>query len=295
MDKHRIAFLGTGLMGVPMAANLLRAGHELRVWNRTAGKAVALAEQGARICDDPAQALEGAEMVVSMMSDGAAVAQVQRRCLAAGAVRASMLWIDMSSVRPGEARAQAAALDAAGARLLDAPVSGGTRGAEAARLAIMVGGDQRDFDRAAPVLRAMGRPVLVGPTGAGQLAKLANQAIVGITIGAVAEATLMLQRGGADPAAARRALAGGFADSLVLQQHGARMSDGDFTPGGTCRTQLKDMRNILAEAAELGLALPLSQQIEARYAALCDAPDRAELDHAALYLELGDRNPGGAD
>jgi 2-hydroxy-3-oxopropionate reductase len=177
-----------------------------------------------------------------------------------------------------------------GVSYVDAPVSGGTKGAEEASLAIMAGGAPEDFDRVAAALSAMGRPVHVGPIGAGQLAKLANQAIVGIAIAAVAEAMLMLQKGGADPAAVRSALRGGFADSTILQLHGARMTYMDFTPGGLCALQLKDLNNALAEAESFGLRLPTLENTRDRFDHLVHEMDGAGLDHAALYLELLARN-----
>ncbi|MEO0390559.1 MAG: NAD(P)-dependent oxidoreductase [Pseudomonadota bacterium] len=267
-----IAFLGTGLMGAPMVRNLVAAGHRVTAWNRTAAKAQGL---GAAVADTPAAAAAGAEMVISMLTDGAAVAEVSDH------VPGQALWVDMSSTKPSEARALAALRP-----FLDAPVSGGTAGAQAASLAIMVGGTQAHFDQAAPVLAALGRPVRVGPSGAGQLAKLANQAIVGITIGAVAEATLLLEAGGADVAAVRAALQGGFADSTILQLHGGRMTARDFTPGGPSAIQLKDMNNVL-EAAE-GLTLPLSQAIRDRYARYVHQLGGADQDHAGLFEELLD-------
>lgn len=232
MAGTELALLGTGLMGAPMARNLLRAGHDVRVWNRTREKAEALAADGAVVCDSPADAVAGARGVITMLSDGPTVATLVEDEAVTAALSDGAVWIDMSSAKPEEARAQAAHLAGFGVQHLDAPVSGGTRGAEAGSLAIMVGGQTSIFDQMEGVLSAMGRPVHVGPSGAGQLSKLANQGIVAVTIAAVAEAMLLLQKGGADPAAVRRALKGGFADSTILQQHGERMTTGDFTPGG---------------------------------------------------------------
>ncbi len=284
----RIAFLGTGLMGAPMVRNLLRAGHDVAVWNRSADKAEALRADGARVAAEPAEAVAGAAIAISMLSDGAASEAVQEA--AGGAFERGAVWVEMGSHRPADARARAAALAGRGVGYVDAPVSGGTAGAEAGTLAIMAGGSAADFAAVEGALAAMGRPVHVGPVGAGQLAKLANQAIVACTIGAVAEAMLLLERGGADPAAVRRALAGGFADSVVLQQHGARMQEGRFEPGGTVVNQIKDLSN-LAEAAEgLGLVLPQAGAVAARFERLRDTLDGGGLDHSALYLELKDAN-----
>jgi len=288
--KPLIAFLGIGLMGAPMARNLLGAGYPLRVWNRSPAKAAALAGDGVTVCADPAEAVRGADFVISMLSDGAVTGAVIMDPGVSAALTPGTIWIDMSSIRPAEARAQSEHLKSLGVEHLDAPVSGGTRGAEAASLAIMAGGSADVFAAARPVLSALGRPVHVGPAGAGQLAKLANQAIVAITIGAVAEAMLLLEQGGADPAAVRTALRGGFADSTILQQHGARMTDRNFTPGGLSRFQLKDLDNLLAEARTCDLELPTSQHIRDRFARLCDEMDGGGLDHSALYLELRQRN-----
>lgn len=290
MAKPTIALLGTGLMGAPMAANLCRAGYSLRVWNRTRAKAEPLAAQSAEVCDSTAQAVAGADIVISMLADGPTTAAVQADADLRGALKAGALWIEMASVKPEEARAQAADLATLGMRHLDAPVSGGTKGAEGATLAIMVGGEPEVFAEAEPVLAAMGRPVHVGPSGSGELSKLANQSIVAITIAAVAEAMLLLEKGGANPAAVRDALKGGFADSIILQQHGQRMTEGNFVPGGLTKFQIKDLDNVLAEATGLGLTLPTTHDVNERFRHLQDAMDGGEMDHSALYLELKQRN-----
>lgn len=281
-----VTLLGTGLMGSPMARNIAKAGFDLTVWNRSADKAAPLAEHGIAVAGSASAAVEGADVVISMVSDGAIVgalvADVQRG-LKPGAV-----WIDMSSTKPAEARSAAATLQKVGVDFLDAPVSGGAKGAADATLAIMAGGAKAIFDRAKPVLDSMGRPTLVGPTGAGQLAKLANQAIVGVTIAAVAEATLLLERGGADPTAVRAALKGGFADSTILQMHGTRMTDRNFEPGGLSRLQLKDLDNVLSEAG--GLSLPTVQAVRDRFERYVTDLDGAERDHAGLFEELLERN-----
>jgi len=284
----KIAFLGIGMMGLPMASHLAAAGHDVTVWNRNHAKAEAVV--GATIADTAAQAVDGADLIVSILSDGAATRAVQADPTLRATLTKGQIWVEMASIKPDEARAQAADLASFGVRHLDAPVSGGTAGAEAATLAIMVGGDQAVFDIAKPILRHLGRPTRVGPSGTGQLAKLANQGIVGITIGAVAEAMLLIERGGGDPAAVRDALKGGFADSLILQLHGARMTEGDLAPRGRAAIQLKDMNNIMQEADKLALTLPMSADIQARFATLCNEMDGADLDHAALYLELLKRN-----
>ncbi len=286
----RIAVLGTGLMGARMARNLLQAGHEVAAWNRSPAKARALAGDGAQASDSAAEAVMGADFVITMLSDGAATGAMIGDNAVTDALREGAVWLDMSSIKPEEARAQAAHLQGLGFAHLDAPVSGGTKGAEAGSLAIMVGGEAAVFERAAPVFAAMGRPVHVGPAGAGQVAKLANQAIVAVTIGVVAEAMLLLQKGGADPAAVRQALKGGFADSVILQQHGERMTEGNFQPGGLSKFQLKDLENAMGEAGKYGLRLPLTGQLRDRFETLCREMDGGDLDHSAIYLELKRQN-----
>ena len=290
MTKPQIAFLGTGLMGGPMAAKLLKAGFPVTAWNRTPEKAEALAPAGATVAATPRDAVRDADYVIFMLSDGAAVGEMLFEKGVADAMKPGAVVLDMSSIKPSEARAHAARMEAMGLGHVDAPVSGGTRGAEGATLAIMAGGREDVIESAHPVFAAMGRPVRVGPHGAGQLSKLANQAIVAVTIGVVAEAMLLAEKGGADPAAIRQALKGGFADSIILQQHGERMTTGNFVPGGRSAIQLKDMDNILEEAARLGLELPLSGQMQQRYRRLVEELDGADTDHSGIYLELKDRN-----
>ncbi len=273
-------------MGVPMAQNLMAAGYALTVWNRSADRAAPVLAGGAKWADTPAQAVAHADVIITMLSDGYATGAIIDDPDVSAALKPGTLWLDMSSAKPEHAREQALTLAQLGVHHLDAPVSGGTKGAEAASLAIMVGGDAETFAKARVIFEAMGRPVHVGPSGAGQLAKLANQTIVAVTISAVAEATLLAQAGGADPAALRAALAGGFADSVILQQHGARMSEGNFEPGGLSKFQLKDLDNTLAEAAQLGLTLPSTQAVRDRFATFVNAMGGADLDHAGLYLEL---------
>ena len=289
--QAKVAVLGTGLMGAPMARNLLQGGFAVTAWNRTASKAEALTGQGAEVAESPEAAVADADFVISMLSDGVAACAMVEAC--SGAMKPGAIWLDMSSTKPEEARTQSAHLATLGLQHLDAPVSGGTRGAEEGTLAIMVGGERADFDRALAVFNAMGRPVLVGPSGSGQLAKLANQGIVGVTIGAVAEAMLLLQRGGADPAAVRDALRGGFADSTILQQHGERMTSGNFVPGGLSKFQLKDLNNVMAEAEGLRISLPMTEGVRDRFKHFVEAMDGADKDHSGLYLELLQRNGEG--
>lgn len=288
-----VALLGAGIMGSRIGRRLLEAGYPLQVWNRTAGKAAELAVRGALVCDSPVQAAAGADFVLLSLSDGASSAAVLFDGGVAEAMPVAALVIDMGSNSPSDARAHAARLDALGRRHLDAPVSGGPGGAEQGTLAIMAGGDPADFARARPMLELLGRPTLVGPAGCGQLAKLCNQTIVALTIGAVAEALLLAAAGGAEPARVREALAGGYADSLILKVHGQRMLDRAFAPGGPSRLQLKDLHNILDAASAEGLTLPLAAHVTELYESLV-ARGGGELDHSALFLELERARPGRA-
>lgn len=284
----KICLLGCGLMGTPMAIRLLNKGYTLSTWNRTRSKAEALASQGAHVADSPAQAVADADIVITMLEHGGVVEDVLFNPALPGAyagLKAGALVIDMSSILPEQAQAHGPRLAAQGVAYLDAPVSGGTVGAEAGTLAIMAGGTEEAFERARPVLEVLGRPVHVGPTGSGQLTKLANQMIVGITIGAIAEALLLAQRGGADPAKVRQALRGGFAESRILEVHGQRMVDGDFAKRGSLAIQLKDLRNAMHTASGLDFDAPITAHLTDLYAQAADH-GFADLDQSGLYREL---------
>lgn len=290
-----IAFLGTGLMGKPMAIRLLQAGYPVHVWNRTLDRAQALQEHGARVASDPASAVgagapegQAADIVISMLADGATVRKVLEQALPG--LRKGSLWIDMSSTLQSEAKTFHAMLAGHGVAFIDAPVSGGVLGAEAGTLAIMGGGSREDFIRAEPVLGVLGRPTLVGPAGSGQLAKLCNQLIVGGTINIVAEALLLAQAGGADPEAVRAAIRGGFAESRILDVHGQRMLQRNFMPGGKVATQAKDMDNILKTASDAGVTLPLTAVVGEQYHRILASIPMA--DHSAALIALERMNPG---
>ena len=282
-----VAFLGIGLMGRPMATRLLQAGYPLIAWNRTSDKAQPLATLGAQIAASPAQASQ-ADIVITMLEAGPIVGEVLRQALPN--LKPGTLVIDMSSTRQNEAQEFHALLGEKGVDFVDAPVSGGVIGAEQGSLAIMAGGSEADFARAEPVLAVMGRPTHVGPPGCGQLAKLCNQLIVGGTLGIVAEALLLAQAGGADAAAVRQAIRGGFAESRVLEVHGQRMLDRNFMPGGQIKSQAKDMENILIAAGTAGLTLPLTELATQTYRSLMSMAPNA--DQAAALLALENLNPG---
>ncbi len=288
-DISKIALLGTGLMGAPMARRMLGAGLPLTVWNRSPEKAERLAEDGAKVAKTPAEAAAGADVTITMLESGPVVAEVLFTQGAMEAMPAGSTFVDMSSIPPSLARKHAEALAARDIVAVDAPVSGGTEGAEQGSLAIMAGGDANRVLDLLPIFRSMGRVTHVGPTGSGQLAKLANQAIVAVTIGAVAEGLLLAAAGGANSSSVRNAIRGGFAESRILELHGARMIARDFLPGGASRIQLKDLDTVLEEAEALGLELPLVRNVRERFALLCQA-GFGETDHSALLMELEQRN-----
>lgn len=288
MSTPNITFLGIGLMGAPMASRLLVNGFQLRAWNRTFEKAAALAARGAQPEPHLREAVRDADIVISMLESGAVVGEVIDAALPA--LKPGVLWIDMSSTRQDEAVAFNGKLEALGFHFLDAPVSGGVAGAEAGTLAIMAGGSVQDFSLAEPVLQAMGRPMLVGPAGSGQVAKLCNQLIVGGTLNIIAEALLLAQAAGADPAAVRAAIRGGFAESRILEVHGQRMLDRNFLPGGQVKSQLKDLQNVLTAAADAGVVLPVTALVTENYQSIAGEVPRA--DQSAALLAVEKLNPG---
>ena len=283
-----IAFLGIGLMGLPMAKNLLKAGYPLTAWNRTRVKSEPLAELGASVADTAAEAVVNADVIITMLEAGPTVIDVVQAALPT--MQRGAIVVDMSSTRQSEAQDLHKMLSAQGVSFIDAPVSGGVLGAEAATLAIMAGGSAADFEKVKPVLSAMGRPTLVGPAGCGQLAKLCNQLIVGGTLSIIAEAMLLAQAGGADPAAMRAAIRGGFAESRLLEVHGQRMLDRNFAPGGQIKSQSKDMDNILVAAQAAGVKLPVSELVTDLYHSILGGFPNA--DQSAALLALEQMNPG---
>jgi len=208
----------------------------------------------------------------------------------ADACRDRALIIDMSSIAPAIAEDHARLLARAGLRYIDAPVSGGTTGAEKATLAIMAGGEEADVIEATPIFEAMGNVTRVGPHGRGQLCKLVNQCIVAVTIGAVAEGLTLAKAGGADPAQVRKAIMGGFCESRILELHGQRMIDRNFVPGGFIKNQIKDLKAALEVAGKLGLRLPLTDQVCRLFVALAQA-GKEDLDHSALILQIEAMQP----
>jgi 2-hydroxy-3-oxopropionate reductase len=281
----KIGFIGTGLMGFPMAKNLLDKSLDLNVFSRTIEKAKPLEKIGAKISNSLSEAVKDVDIVITMLTDDDAVEKVLSDQDFQENLKKGSTVVDMSSIKPKIAIKYGNLLKDKGINFLDAPVSGGTIGAEQATLAIMVGGDQKVFDQIKDVLKVMGNPTLVGPIGSGQVSKLANQIIVGVTIGAVAEAITLCEKAGVDGNKFIKALSGGFADSKILQNHGKRMIDKDFSPKGKVSTHLKDMNNILECAGDFNTKLPISNLIQEMFKALVENGNDND-DHSALYKEI---------
>ncbi|GGF91103.1 MULTISPECIES: NAD(P)-dependent oxidoreductase [Rhizobium] len=288
--KKSIAFLGLGLMGLPMARRLARAGYPLTVWNRDTAKAKPLEAEGAVVASSATDAVRDADIVFTMMTNGDVVGSVLFDGGVADAMKTGAILIDTSSIAPSIAREHSAKLADMGVRHLDAPVSGGVVGADAGTLAIMAGGDGDVIAGLADVFAVLGRVTHVGPSGAGQVCKLANQQIVAVTIGAVAEAMILVQAGGASREAFRNAIRGGFAESRILELHGARMVERNFEPGGSSNNQLKDLNTVMALAKELSLQLPLTQTVTGEFSDFV-FEGGGEKDHSGLLLHFENINP----
>ncbi|MDC3027623.1 NAD(P)-dependent oxidoreductase [Candidatus Pelagibacter sp.] len=281
----KIGFIGTGLMGLPMAKNILKAGYNLKAFNRSKNKAAPLKDQGAEISSSIKEAVSDSDFIITMLTDDTAVDEIMSSSDFLKGLKSEATVIDMSSVKPSTATKHGNNLKSKNINYLDAPVSGGTIGAEEASLAIMVGGEQDIFNRASEILKTMGNPTLVGPVGSGQVSKLANQIIVGLTIGAVGEAVTLCEKAGADPVKMISALSGGWADSKILQTHGKRMIDKDFSPKGKTSTHLKDMNNILDCANNFNTHLPISNLVKEMYKTLVEN-GHGNKDHSSLYMEI---------
>ncbi len=280
----KIGFIGLGLMGIPMCRNLMKGGGQLIVTNRSEAPRLKMQEEGAAAVETPAAVAARADTIVFMVADTPAVEAVllgQNGVL--DTLRPGTLIIDMGTTSMVATKGFAEAVEKKGGFYVDAPVSGGTIGAIAGNLTIMAGGSDLAFGRALPTLEVLGERIThVGGTGAGQVAKAANQVIVGLNIGAVAEALVLAKAAGVDPGKVREALKGGFADSRILEVHGKRMVDGDFSPRAKCTTQRKDMVQALELAAGLQLKMPATKLSCDLYDELI-ASGGSDLDHAALF------------
>ncbi|NNJ09154.1 NAD(P)-dependent oxidoreductase [Chloroflexales bacterium ZM16-3] len=276
-----VCIFGLGLMGRPMAATLLRAGFSVRGWNRSP---IDPARVPGVLLHASVGAAARADVCLLVLADSLAVDAVLGQI--EPHLRPGQLVVDLGTSDPARSREHAARLAGVGVGWVDAPVSGGPGGAAAGDLAVMCGAAQADFDRALPVLQALGRPTLVGGPGAGHTVKIINQLVVGLAIEAVAEAVALAEASGVDPALMQRALAGGFADSKILQVHGSRMIARDYAPGGRAATQLKDLRLAQGLAAAAGLHLPHLEDTAARFARLLEL-GHGDLDHSALHMLVG--------
>ena len=291
---QKIGFIGLGIMGAPMALNLLKAGHILFVQTRSKTP-IELVEGGATVCTSAEEVAKRADIVITMLPDTPHVEEVLfgERGVAAGLKAGATasdgqpkVVVDMSSISPMATKRFAQRIEALGAQYLDAPVSGGEVGAKAASLTIMVGGHEATFERARPLFEAMGKNITrVGGNGDGQTTKVANQIIVALNIEAVAEALLFASKAGADPARVRQALMGGFAASRILEVHGERMVQRTFNPGFRIELHQKDLGLALQGAREMGVALPHTASA-AQLMQVCAAHGLAGLDHSALCRSL---------
>ena len=282
LKMKNIGFIGIGLMGFPMAKNLLKSGYNLKAYNRSQDKADRLKEFGAEISVSIKEVVTNSDVIITMLTDDSAVEKVMGSDDFISNIKEGATVIDMSSVNPVITKKYAEILKQKNINYLDAPVSGGTIGAEEASLAIMVGGDEETFKNCYELLKKMGNPTLVGPVSSGQISKLANQIIVGVTIGAVAEAVTLCEKSGTNPNKMIEALSGGWADSKILQTHGKRMIDKDFTPKGKTTTQLKDMTNIINAGKAVETHLPISSLVKEMYKDLV-ADGHGNTDHSSLY------------
>ncbi len=289
-DGRTIGFIGLGLMGKPMALRLHEAGARLIINNRSQGVVRELAGLGMLPAVSPAAVAEQAGTVILMLPDTPTVeAVLLGDDGVVSGLKAGSVVIDMGTTKVMETRRFAEAVAEAGGDYVDAPVSGGTIGAESGTLTIMAGGGDAAMARVLPLFEILGKSTThVGGIGAGQVAKAANQVIVGLNIGAVAEALTLARRAGVDPAKVRQALKGGFADSRILEVHGQRMVTGDFRPGGKCVTQRKDLSQALELARDLGFELPATRLCMELYDEVI-AAGHGELDHAALIKVLEDQ------
>jgi 2-hydroxy-3-oxopropionate reductase len=278
----QIGFIGIGLMGFPMAKNLLKSGYNLKAFNRSQDKAERLKEFGAVISTSIKEVVINSDVIITMLTDDTAVDKVMASEEFVENIKTNATVIDMSSVNPVLTIKYSKILKDKNINYLDAPVSGGTIGAEDATLAIMVGGDEETFKNCYELLKKMGNPTLVGPVSSGQISKLANQIIVGVTIGAVAEAVTLCEKSGTNPSKMIEALSGGWADSKILQTHGKRMINKDFSPKGKTTTQLKDMTNIINAGKAVQTHLPISSLIKEMYKDLV-ADGHGNTDHSSLY------------
>ncbi len=283
---EKIGFIGLGIMGKPMAINLLKAGYSVSVLEKS-NTATALADEGAQTFPDYQTLAESSSVIITMLPDSPQVTDVVlgKNGVLDG-IKAGSLFIDMSTIAPATAKKIYAAMQEKDIEALDAPVSGGQVGAESASLSIMVGGNSNAFQRALPVFQAMGKNIVhIGEAGAGQTTKACNQMIVGMTIQAVAEAFTLAEQAGVDLEKMREVLLGGFAQSRILDLHGKRMIDRNFKPGFKIKLHKKDLNIALEAGKEFGVTLNGTDQVAAQMDIALEQGN-GELDHSALFLAI---------
>lgn len=284
---NRIGFIGLGIMGRPMAQNLMDAGYELVVHDVNPQPVHGLVAEGAHKASSSKEASESADVIVTMLPDDQIVeVETTGPSGALEGMRKGTILVDMSTISPTTARRIAEKLEANGMEMIDAPVSGGETGAIEGTLSIMAGGRPEVFERVLPVLQRMGKNInYVGDHGAGQVAKISNQIIVGLTIEAVAEALIFARKAGVDPKKVRSALMGGFAQSRVLELHGQRMLERDFKPGGKVRLHKKDTEIAMSLAKELAISLPGTSLVSQLWNAVA-AQGGLDWDHSSMVKAL---------
>ena len=283
----KIGFIGLGIMGKPMADHLLAANHTVHVYDLSSGPVQELASKGAVACSNSQEVAQKSDVIFIMVPDTPDVEAVLfgKDGVAEG-LRSGSIVVDMSSISPIATKEFAKKLDALGVKMLDAPVSGGQVGAENATLSIMVGGQPEVFEQIKPYFEIMGKNIVhVGENGDGQTCKVANQIVVALTIEAIGEALLFASKAGADPGKVRKALLGGFAQSRILELHGERMIQRNFSPGFRIRLQQKDLNLALQAARHLGLSLPCTSIAQELFNAVT-AQGGSDLDHSAMVLAL---------
>ena len=287
MSNPVIGFIGLGIMGKPMARNLLKAGYPLVVHNRSRPAVEELSKEGARAATTSKEVAEHSEVIITMLPDSPDVEVVYTsdKGIFAGA-KPGMLLVDMSSISPIVARKLAGEAQKLGYDMVDAPVSGGEAGAISASLSIMIGGDTAAVEQAMPIFESLGKNIVhVGDAGAGQVTKAANQMVVGTTIAIVSEALVLAAKAGVDPAKVRQALLGGFAQSKILEAHGQKMLEHNFKPGFRIRLHEKDMKIALEAGFEYGVPLMVTSQVAQMMSAM-KARGNGELDHSGLVKLL---------
>jgi 2-hydroxy-3-oxopropionate reductase len=283
MSNPTIGFIGLGIMGKPMARNLLKAGYSIVAHNRSRGAVDELSKEGAQSATSSKEVAGRSEIIITMLPDSPDVELVYtgEDGIFSG-IKSGQLLIDMSSISPVVARRLAAEAEKRGCDMLDAPVSGGEAGAIGATLSIMIGGKTSGVERAMPIFQALGKNIVhVGEAGAGQVTKAANQMVVGTTIAIVGEALVLAAKAGVDPAKVRQALLGGFAQSKILEAHGQKMLDGNFKPGFRIRLHEKDMKIALATGSEYGVPLMVTGVVGQMMTAM-KGTGQGDLDHAGL-------------